>query len=192
VLGGGAPCWPQVSSSYGSFDLAGFAKPGAWHYRAWWLCHNADAGRPPVSTASCSAERPVVKIVQDWRGDPSPPAAIAVYTNAPRAELLLNGHSLGSCDMKFADYCEWDMSAAAFVPGNLTAAALSATGEILSTDTSLTPGAPARVVLSLDAPALATGTGEALLADGEDNRRGRCCIAPRLALICIRVGSPYL
>jgi hypothetical protein len=28
VRGRGAPCWPQVSSSYGAFDLAGFVKPG--------------------------------------------------------------------------------------------------------------------------------------------------------------------
>jgi hypothetical protein len=63
ALGAGAPCWPQVSSSYGSFDLAGFAKPGAWHYRAWWLCHNQDAGRPPVSGTSCTDRAPVVKIV---------------------------------------------------------------------------------------------------------------------------------
>lgn len=182
--------WPQVSSSYGSFDYSGFPKPGAWHFRAWWLCHVDDKGRPPVSAATCSAATPSVKIVQDWRDEPSPPASIAVYTNAPRAELLLNGRSLGECEMRFADYCEWDDLAALhgeehqFLPGNLTAVALSASGEILSTDTSLTPGAPARVLLSLDAPALATGTGAALLADGEDAALVRASIVDSAGRLC--------
>jgi hypothetical protein len=120
---------------------------------------------------------------QDWRDEPSPPAAVAVYTNAPRAELLLNGRSLGECEMGFADYCEWNVSGS-FVPGNLTAAALSEAGEVLSTDTSLTPGAPARVLLSLDAPALATGTGEALLADGEDAALVRASIVDSEGRLC--------
>ena len=182
-LGSAYTCWPQVSSSYGSFDLAGFVKPGAWHYRAWWLCDVDldDAGRPPVSTTSCSTDRPVVQIVQDWRSDPAPPPTIAVYTNAPRAELLLNGHSLGQCTMRFADYCEWNVS---FSPGNLTAVALSETGVVLSSDTRLSPGAPTAVALSIDAPSLATGTGEALFADGQDVALVRASLVDQSGRLC--------
>eukprot|EP01044_Picomonas_judraskeda_P029456 COSAG03_NODE_10205_length_665_cov_1.054770_1_plen_107_part_10 len=79
------------------------------------LSPGADATTTISSTTSCSSDRPVVQIVQDWRSDPAPPPTIAVYTNAPRAELLLNGHSLGQCTMRFADYCEWNVS---FSPGN--------------------------------------------------------------------------
>jgi hypothetical protein len=112
--------------------------------------------------------------------------------------------------MAFADYCEWNMSesnlrngsgfdtnisgdidtningfdAHGFEPGNLTAAALSDTGEVLSIDASLTPGAPARVLLSLDAPALATGTGEAVLADGEDVALVRASVVDADGRLC--------
>lgn len=124
-------------------------------------------------------------VIQDWRDEPSPPGAIAVYSNAPVTELILNGRSLGECTMSFADYCQWNLSAGGFVPGNLTAVArASEGGEVLSTDTSLTPGAPARVLLSLDAPALATGTGEALLADGEDAALVRASIVDSAGRLC--------
>ncbi len=180
-LGDAYTCWPQVSSSYGSFDLAGFSKPGAWHYRAWWLCDVDDAGRPPVSATSCTSSSPLIKIVQDWRSDPAPPPTVAVYTNAAAVELLLNGQSLGQCTMRFADYCEWNVS---FVPGNLTAIALSETGALLGSDTRLTPEAPASVVLSVDAPALATGTGEALFADGQDVALVRASIVDQSGQLC--------
>jgi beta-galactosidase len=72
--------------------------------------------------------------VQDWRADPSPPRSIAVYSNAPQVELFLNGRSLGRCHMSFADYCQWNMSAS-FVPGNLSAVALSVEGVVLASDT---------------------------------------------------------
>lgn len=162
LRGNKVPAWPQVSSTFGSFDLAGFAKPAAWYYRAWWLCNVEDEGRPPLP--SCNTE-PVVKIVQDWRGDPTAPDYVAVYSNAPRVELLQNGKSLGICSMRFADYCRWKVS---FMPGNVTALALDEGGHVLSSDVSVTPGPAVRIQLSLDMPHMLTGTGSSLVADGQD------------------------
>lgn len=56
--------WPQVSCNYGSFDYAGFAKPAAFHYRAWWLANVAQVGETAVVSVqhhivydcSCSCE----------------------------------------------------------------------------------------------------------------------------------------
>ena len=48
---GGEPGpWPSVSSSFGQFDLAGFAKSASYWYRANWLSRvpPSDAGRPPL------------------------------------------------------------------------------------------------------------------------------------------------
>lgn len=154
--------WPQVSCNYGSFDFAGFVKPAAWHYRAWWLAAipPSDPSRSPIPCED------VVKIVHDWR-NPAPPI-VAVYSNLPVVELFLNGESLGKQPMGWANWSSWVVP---FVPGNLIAVAYRGTGASLSpaaTDTKLTPGAPAAIVLSLDAPSIATGTGSTLVLDGQD------------------------
>ena len=49
--------WPHVSSSFGSFDVAGFPKAAVWWYRSWWLGNIpvADAGRPGLNIPSSKA-----------------------------------------------------------------------------------------------------------------------------------------
>ena len=71
------------TGNFGSFDLAGFAKPAAWHYRAWWLADipGGDPSRPPVTAAAAD----VVKIVHAWDGQPAPPV-VAVYSNLPTVQ----------------------------------------------------------------------------------------------------------
>lgn len=67
---GGEPGpWPLVSSSFGQFDLAGFAKSASHWYRANWLAAvpPSDAGRPPVPHAD------VVRISQSWSPPPATP-----------------------------------------------------------------------------------------------------------------------
>ena len=156
------PNWPQVSCNFGSFDLAGFPKPAAYHYRSWWLANLAttDMSRPPVTGG---ADIDVVRIVHDWR-EPAPPI-VAVYSNLPFVELFLNGKSLGTKRMAWAAWTQWDPK---FVPGNLTAVAYDANGIAKARHTSLTPGPAQTLSLTIDAPAVATGTGEALLLDGQD------------------------
>ena len=179
---GAAADWPQVSSNFGAFDLAGFAKPAAWFYRSWWLAHIAadSNARPPIAGAAA-----VVKIVHEWR-EPAPPL-IAVYSNLPVVELFLDGTSLGRRSMGWANWTEWP-APRPFAPGNLTAVGYAAGvgagsggGQLpqlqaVARDSSLTPGAAVAIALSLDAPALSTGTGEALLLDGADTGLVRCSI----------------
>jgi hypothetical protein len=154
------PNWPQVSCNYGSFDLAGFSKPAASWYRAWWLAHReeSDKSRPPIGNATT-----VVKIVHDWNL-PAPPI-VSVYSNLPVVELFLNGDSLGKQRMGWANWTQW---APQFAPGNLTAIGYDTSGAAVAKDISLTVGSPSTIRLSLDAPSILTGTGEALLLDGQD------------------------
>jgi hypothetical protein len=153
------PAWPQVSCNFGSFDLCGFSKPAAYHYKSWWLGNVSadDKSRPPVGDGD------VVKLVHDWK-EPAPPI-VAVYSNLPLVELFLNGRSLGRQRMAWANWTQW---APPFVPGNLTAVGYSADGVQVASDTSLTPGTPCKLLLTIDAPSKLTGTGEALLLDGQD------------------------
>lgn len=151
-----------MSCNFGSFDLAGFTKPAAYHYRSWWLANLArtDTSRPPVTG---DADIDVVRIVHDWR-EPAPPI-VAVYSNLPFVELFLNGRSLGRKRMAWAAWVQWEPE---FVPGNLTAVAYDEEGLAKAVHSSITPGPAAALSLSIDAPSAATGTGEALLLDGQD------------------------
>ena len=60
--------WPNVASSYGSFDVAGFPKAAVWWYRALWLdgIDEADAGRPPMPKSHTT------RIVQETLAPPPP------------------------------------------------------------------------------------------------------------------------
>jgi len=164
------PRW-QVSCNYGSFDLAGFSKPSAYFYRAWWLAHipHDDVSRPPVC-GPVGDQCNLVKIVHEWR-QPVPPI-VAVYSNGASVELFFDGMSLGRKPMGWANWTQWPASAIAqpFRPGNLTALAYDAIagGRVIARDESVTHGAAASMVLSVDVPSPRTGTGQALLLDGQD------------------------
>jgi hypothetical protein len=55
-----------------------------------------------------------------------------------------------------------------FSHGNLTAVGLTESGDIAARHEIMTAGAPVAVVLSLDVPSAATGTGSSLVLDGHD------------------------
>jgi hypothetical protein len=101
---------------------------------------------------------------------------VHVYTDLPVVELLVNGVSKGEQSMlnpqstptaNAKSWAQWD--AVNFEEGNLTAVAKDSTsGAPLATHTVLTSGPAAAIALSLDAPSAKTGTGSALLLDGQD------------------------
>jgi hypothetical protein len=92
---GGEPGnWPIVSSSFGQFDLAGFAKSASYWYRAQWLAgiETTDPGRPLLPAAH------VVRVSQAWNPPPFANATldhVNVFSDLPSIELVLNGKSLG-------------------------------------------------------------------------------------------------
>lgn len=162
--------WPHVSSSFGAIDLAGFPKPPTWWYRAVWLANisAADAGRPPLPAAATATS---VRIVESWQA-PVPPATtrtIHVLTNAPLAQLLVNGAPWGAPQPVPFFLATATFHNVSFAPGALTARALAADGAtVLASHTTNSWGAPAALRLSLDVPSLATGTGSAVFVDGAD------------------------
>jgi hypothetical protein len=171
-----------VSSSYGSFDLAGFPKAAVWWYRALWLSGipSTDAGRPSLPS------RHVVRIVQHNNQDISESDAamsdgtsnrtVQVYTDCPAVELYVNGKSIGVQPAARYKWAEFNFPIANSA-GNLTAVALSSfdsdrtsqsTAVPMVSHTVITSGVATAVVASIDVPSALTGTGTALLLDGQD------------------------
>ena len=165
--GGEPDAWPHVSSSFGSYDYAGFPKPAAWWFRSWWLgaTDPADASRPPLANTSYFA-----RIVESWRQSPNGTRTIHVYANAASVRLRLpSGAGFGEP----VNITGFGAAAAfydvPFSPGVLVAEALAADGlTVLASHAQASWGAPAALVLSVDAPSPRTGTGTALYLDGAD------------------------
>ena len=96
--------FPELSSSFGAFDLAGFAKASAWYFQSWWLntvdAYNAgedpEFDRPPLSSGT------VVRILNQAgaKGD----KVFIVYSNAAEVELWCDGSSLGKRPLSI-DFC---------------------------------------------------------------------------------------
>eukprot|EP01043_Picozoa_sp_COSAG02_P047906 COSAG02_NODE_4642_length_5137_cov_4.568877_1_plen_438_part_00 len=101
---------------------------------------------------------------------------VHVYTDLPVVELLVNGVSKGEQSMlnpqltptaTTKSWAQWDEIE--FEEGNLTAVAKDGTaGAPLATHTVMTSGSATAISLSLDAPSVKTGTGSALMLDGQD------------------------
>lgn len=156
--------WPHVSSSFGAWDLAGFPKAPVWWYRSWWLANisSTSPDRAPLANTSAFAH-----IVESWQNSPTGQRTINVYTNAASVRLLVNGAPVGTASVPA--YGKAQFTNVSYTPGTLTAQALAADGQtVLATDSKSSWGAPAGIVLSLDAPTPLTGTGSALYLDGGD------------------------
>lgn len=169
---GEARGWPQNTKCRGTLaDVAGFDKETIHWFRSWWLSNisRADAGRPLVRTTD-DDDRWTLRVVDTWTPIPGRTArTINVYTNCPLVTLELNGMSLKS----FAeDVPFFGMATFKNVPykaGNLTALGWNANRtRLLASHSTYTPGAPASLMLSVDVPSIETGTGDTLVADGED------------------------
>ena len=176
--------WPMVVGSFGSIDVAGFPKPSAYWYRTWWyysaMANASDKGYdvpvnpPPLVdpyATTESGENPmdgyIVHIVQSWEQLPNVQnRTIQAYTNAPMAELTVNGKSQGKVAVDWQGWAQWD--GILFSPGKITATAIDSQNEVKATHTVETAGAPAKIILAVDAPSERTGTGTALVLDGQD------------------------
>ena len=176
--------WPHVSSSFGSYDLAGFPKAPVWWYRSWWLANisTSDAGRPALAAPTAA----FAHIVEAWQA-PVPPATsrtIHVYSNAPWARLTLpGGATLGP--VAIARFGAAVFHNVPFSAGTLRADALAADGStVLASDAKPSWGAPAAIVLSVDAPSLLTGTGGNLYLDGGDVALVRATVVDASGAVC--------
>ena len=128
---------------FGQTDTACFPKDSYFFYQAMWT------------------DAPMIHIGVSWDWNEGQLIDVPVMTNGAAAELLLNGVSLGvkQVDQKTVEGClpVWQVP---FAPGTLTARAFDAQGNLLCEDSRLTPGEPAKILLSADKTALNAHRGD--------------------------------
>ncbi len=108
--------WPNHSSMFGIIDLASIPKDRYWLYRSVW---NRDS--------------PTLHILPhwNWEGREGEVTPVFVYTSYPRAELFLNGRSLGfrgKCDSTLQHRFRLMWNDVRYEPGELTVVAYDSEG----------------------------------------------------------------
>ena len=164
----------EISSTYGQYDLAGFPKAAAFWYRTQWLLTIEDN---PDKTFPTNNSHEVL-LVESWESPDSFPSTkgntsrdIHAYSNAPFIELLVNGKSQGRRSVipmrqGPGSYAEW--LSVPWEAGTITAIARDAHGNEVARTSKTTNGKAAKLSLTIDAPSVATGTGSAVLFNGQD------------------------
>lgn len=132
--------WPNISSQYGIIDTCGFPKDSFYYYQSWWT------------------EKPVLHVFPHWNwpGMEGKEIAVWVYSNLDKVELLLNGTSLGTQDVKKNLHPAWNVK---YAPGTLEARGYKG-DKVVMTERRETTGPAAKLVMHADRSEVS--------ADGED------------------------
>ena len=132
--------WPCISSHFGIMDTCGFEKDNFYYYQAWW------------------GAAPVLHLFPHWTwpGREGEEIEVWCHSNLERVELLLNGRSLGTQEVRRDRHLMWKVPYAA---GTLEARGWRG-GQLVLTAKRETTGAPALLLLVADR--------DAISADGED------------------------
>jgi beta-galactosidase len=132
--------WPNISSQYGIIDMCGFPKDSFFYYKAWWT------------------SEPVLHLFPhwNWEGMEGKTIAVWVYSNLDKVELLHNGQSLGTKEMKKDGHVAWVVK---YAPGSIEARGYKG-DKVTMTTKRETTGAPAKLVIRPER--------QDVSADGED------------------------
>jgi hypothetical protein len=119
-----------------------------------------------------------VHLVESWESPDSFPSTkgkktrdIHAYSSAPSVELMVNGKSQGIkpvTAMKSGPGSYAEFLAVPWEAGTITAIAKDAGGKAVAVTNRTTNGKASELKLTMDVPSKLTGTGDSLLADGDD------------------------
>ena len=132
--------WPNISSQYGIIDTCGFPKDSFFYYQSWWT------------------SKPVLHLFPHWNwpGMEGKEIAVWMYSNLDTVELLVNGKSLGTKDVKKDSHVAWNVT---YAPGTIEARGYK-DGKLAMADKRETTGRASKLVMKADR--------RAINADGED------------------------
>lgn len=135
--------WPSRSSYFGIIDLAGLPKDRFYLYQSKW------------------SDKKVLHLLPhwNWEGMEGMPVPVHCYTNYNRAELFVNGISMGIREKNNANLYSkyrlvWDQ--VPYQPGELKVNALDKDNKILATEIIRTAGIPAKIILSSNEKSVST------------------------------------
>ena len=136
--------WPSRGFYSGLLDFAGFIKPRGYFRKALW------SDEPTIYLGTYPNLRPQSPPSMDawpnWNYEEGQPVRVVCYTNARKAQLLLNGRPAG----EIKDYDDsagiiyWDIP---YKPGVLTAKGYDENGQTICEYTVRTSGHPSTIVL---------------------------------------------
>lgn len=162
--------WPSRSSYFGICDLAGLPKDRYYLYRSRW-----------------NTEDETLHILPhwNWEGREGQNTPVFVYTSYPKAELFINGKSMGirekSNDTKRTRYRLMWMDIA-YEPGTLKVVAYNDQGKTVAEKEIKTAGKPHQIVLEADRSELS--------ADGNDLSFVTVSVVDKNGIPCPTVTSP--
>lgn len=130
--------WPNHSSVFGIFDLASLPKDRYYLYRSQW-----------------NESEPTLHILPhwNWEGREGQVTPVFVYTSYPKAELFLNGKSLGvreKNDSTTVNRYRLMWNDVAYQPGELKVVAYDDAGNVADESSLRTAGKPDHLVLSVN------------------------------------------
>ncbi len=133
--------WPSISSQFGILDTCGFPKDNFYYYQ------------------SCWTDKPVLHLFPHWNwpGSDGKVVDVRVYSNCEKAELFLNGKSLGIQFPPKNMHLDWMVK---YAPGIVSVKGYDRQGKVIAESKVETTGAPAAVQLAPDR--------STINADGED------------------------
>ncbi len=117
------------NSYYGQCDTAGFKKDSYRLYQAAWT------------------DKTVLHLFPYWDFNDGQLIDVCAYTNAPEAELFLNGRSLGRVSRGDSYWCKWQVP---YEKGEIAAAAYDSEGNITARDARRSFGDGVKIVLGAD------------------------------------------
>lgn len=139
---GEAGKYPDRCNGDGLIDLAGFRKPLYYFRQSLWT------EKPVVHISVLKREtaRRRMDLVDSWNWKQGEKVTVVCFTNSPKAELFLNGKSLGAKERspQSAPALSWQVN---YQPGVLKVVAENG-GKAVATDELRTAGGPYKVVLS--------------------------------------------
>jgi hypothetical protein len=175
--------WPHTTSTFGQFDLSGFPKAAAYWYRAHWLNRIPDSNSDKTFK---TGNDHFVHIVESWESPDTFPSTkgnktrnMTFYTDMTDSDgatfeiSVNNGFSTlkgkAPKDPNHSTDPSWiEFDGAVWESGNITAKIFDKEGNLVAQDVRYTSGAAISLKLSVDCPSAATGTGDALVLDGQD------------------------
>lgn len=146
--------WPNISSQYGIIDTCGFPKDSFYYYQSWWT------------------SKQVLHLFPHWNwpGMEGKEIAVWVFSNLDNVELLLNGKSLGTKDVKKDSHVAWVVK---YAPGTIEARGTK-DGKQVMTVKRETTGAAAKLFIRPDRQEIkADGEDVAMFAVGVQDAQGR-------------------